>query len=930
MRYRLLGPLEVRGGGRTIDLGGPRQHAVLATLLIGANDTVSLAHLCEAVWDVPPVAAESNVRTYVAKIRRQLAEVDPDAERLVTRRRGYQLTVHPGELDLAEFEEHVEHGRDASGGGDWFGAAAAFAAALDLWHGRPFENLEPGPVLRAERTRLEERHLTAAEGLARARIELGRHDSAVAELRQLVDEHPTREELAALLMLALHGTGRQAEALDVFAQARARLVGELGIEPGERLRAAQQTVLAGGQAEVAAEPAPVVTVSAHHQLPMDIADFTGREATLETLYRQVDRADVESVAICVIEGMAGVGKTRFAVHAAHELVRRGRYGDVQLWADLRGFDPESPPVEPAGLLERFLKLLGVPRDQIPDGVEERAALYRDRLAGRKALVLLDNAVDEAQVRPLLPGTAGCLVLVTSRRTLPDLDGAGLVRLDLFSTTEAVALFARIAGESRVAAEPAVAARVVSLCGHLPLAVTIAAQRLHNRSTWTVGDLGGRLEASTGRLDQLHGRSRAVRAVFDLSYRALEPATRWVFRLLGLHPADDFTADSVAALADLSPVAADAILEMLCEEHLLHEVAPGRYRLHDLVRLYARSRTHTEESDVDRQAAVRRLLDWYLHAAAAASRRLNPDGRPVPLDPGRAPAHLPDLGSYAEALTWCEAERGNLVAVVRVAAERGEHTIAWKLPCAMLSFLYLRKHWDDWVATHLVALASADRAGDTAGMARVLNGLGVVYSDLGRLTDAIGCHRAGVSLFGEIGDIVGAAWNFNNLGVAYDNDQDYEAAADCYRNAVPLFREAGNRHGESIALSNLGDAYRELGRYDAALERMSAALDIQHDTGDRPAQRFTLCSLGDLYRDTARPQRARDSYQQALAISRELGDRRGVAKLLGRLGDLWVVLGRPEVGRELLAEAREILVDLDAPEADLSQRLPTDEPTALPG
>ncbi|GHG29994.1 MULTISPECIES: AfsR/SARP family transcriptional regulator [Amycolatopsis] len=905
MKFLLLGPVEVTAGPWP---GGPRQLAVLAALLTRANETVTLPYLCEAVWDVPPKAADSNIRTYVAKIRQFLGRRGL-SDRLTTRNRGYRLAVQPGELDLTAFEDAFRQGQCAAGAGKDGEAADAFAVALGLWRGEPFENTEPGPALRAERARLTEQRLLATEGLARARIALGAADTVVADLHRLVAEYPTREELAALLMLALHHSGRQADALTVFAEARHRLVSELGVEPGARLSAVHRDVLT-----TSPSPVPATPVRAQHQLPMDARGFTGRKAALDEVYRLVAQEPAKSVTVWVVTGMAGVGKTRLAVHAAHELVRRGRFTDLQLWADLRGFDPEAARAEPAQVLSRFLALLGVPPDRVPADPATRAALYRDRLTGRKALVLLDNAADEEQVRPLLPGSSGTLVVVTSRRALPDLDGTHVTHLEVFDTADAITLLAQVAGRERVLADRAAAARVAELCGRLPIAMTIAAQRLHTRPKWTIGDLARLLEVRTERLAALHGRTRAVRAAFDLSYRLLPPGVQRVFRLTGLHPAESFTALSVAALAGIGPAAADDALEALADEHLLEEITPGRFRPHDLIRLYAMSRATEEQSDAAIHRSLQRLLIWYLHAADAASGVVNPAGRRVPLDPAAAPAHLPSLRDREAALDWFEDERSALVTLVQTAVDRREHKIAWQLPCACLSFFYLRKHWDDWVATHRLGLVAAREVSDSDGEARMLNGLGVAHSDLGQLDDAVWCHRAAAELFRRSGDVLGEAWNLNNLGVTYDDLHSYAEAADCYRSALPLFRRAGDPHGESIALSNLGDAHRELGRPDEATANIREALLIQRRTGERAGQRFTLTSLGDLQRDTGEPQLADASYSAALAIAREVDDRRTAAKLLRRLADLRSATGRPAEVRRLLQEAYGILSALGGPEA----------------
>jgi DNA-binding SARP family transcriptional activator/tetratricopeptide (TPR) repeat protein len=905
MRFRLLGPVEVDRAGGPVDLGGPRQRAVLAALLLRANETVGVSRLCADVWDLPPRAAESNLRTYVARLRSIVDDPDEAVERLGTRQ-GYRLTVGRDELDVTVFEDLAERGRVAMAAGDHALAAGALGRARSLWRGGPFEGADEGPLLRAEATRLTERYLTVVEQHARARIELG--EDVVGELQVLVGEHPTREELPALLMLALYRAGRQAEALAVYRATRDRLVAELGVEPGAELSSMQQRILA-------ADPGLDPTVVALRQLPMDIAEFTGRGAELAQLRARVEHAAGESVVIAVVTGMAGVGKTRLAVRAAHDLVRRGWFTEVQLWADLRGFDPVGPPAEPAGVLAGFLGLLGVPPRRLPPDLAGRAALYRDRLAGRRALVLLDNAADEAQVRPLLPGGPGSLVLVTSRHTLSDLDGALPVPLDVLTENEAVTLLARVAGERRVVAEPDEAARVVRLCGCLPIAVTLAAQRLRNRPVWSVRDLARRLDAETGRLGELHGRSRAVRATFELSYRMLSDQARRVFRLIGLHPGEEVGADSTAALADLPPRETELVLDELVDEHLLQEVTPGRFRPHDLLRLYARE---VVAGDPERDAAARRLHAWYAHAAETAAALLDPDRRSVPAAPDAPPGFPAAFPTRADALAWCETERHTLVAVVRAAVTRGDHSVAWRLACSLLTFYYLRKYWDDWLATHGVALEVTT---DPTGRARLLNGMGVAYSDLGRIDDAIAAHTEACELFRDAGDLLGAAWNLNNLGVALHDVARFEEAAACHRDALPLFRETGDAHGESIGLNNLGDAYRRLGRTDEAFACLSAALRIQRHAGDRAAQRFTYWAFGDLRRDGGDEAAAVADYREALAICRDLDDRRCVAKLLVRIGDVLDTRGAVVDARAHWREAHGIYVELADPDlAEVESRL----------
>jgi len=555
---------------------------------------------------------------------------------------------------------------------------------------------------------------------------------------------------------------------------------------------------------------------------MDTIEFTGRRAELVRLH-QLSHSGGTAVVIGAIRGMAGIGKTRLAVRAAHELLGAGRFDEIQLWADLMGFDPVRRPAEPAAVLESFLHWLGVPGWQIPAGLDERAALYRDRLHGKRALVLLDNAATEDQVHPLLPGSATSFVLITSRHNLAGLDGAQPLLLDVFSTAEAIALLARIAGADRVAAEPETAERVVSLCGHLPIAITLAARRLRARPTWTLRDLADRLTPAEHRLDQLAAGKVAVRATFGLSYQALDPAEAELFRLLGLHPGDDVTPDSVAALVNTTPEHAESLLESLLDDHLVLQTERGRYRCHDLLRDYARERLATDQTTEERAAALRRVLGWYLHAAHGASRMLLDDfQRRTRPDPTYRPRYLPRFDGQNEALAWFTAERANLLAAI----ESGDDTVAWQLTEAMLTFFRLRGDHDTWTRTHHVALAAARRLGNREAEALILSRLGVVYDDRSRYHDAIGYYRAALAIQRDIGDTRGQGWTMNNLGVAYTHLDQPDHALAMFQEALTLFQRAGDRRGEGLGLNNLGDTYRELRQLDRAAACLDRALIIQ--------------------------------------------------------------------------------------------------------
>ncbi|ASO20887.1 DNA-binding SARP family transcriptional activator/tetratricopeptide (TPR) repeat protein [Actinoalloteichus hoggarensis] len=930
VEFRLLGPLEARRDGAVVSLGGRRQRSVLAALLLRSNEVAGTGYLAEAIWETPPAAPESNIRTYVAGLRRALRGVGESDDRIATRSGGYLLAVRPGELDLAVFEEHAREGEHAVRRRDFTRAVDHLERALALWRGRPLEGSTLGTLLAAEADRIEDRRLAVVEQHAQAWIALGRPDLVIGGLRALVAEHPYREELWAQLMLALYHGDRQADALAAFTQVRQRLVTDLGIEPGPRLQRLHQEILSvepieAGVRDGSAHADDAVSVArAYRQLPMDIVEFTGRTAELTRMLRIVEEHGdpaATAVPVIAIEGMAGVGKTRLAVHAAHRIVGQGRFDEMQLWTDLHGFDPEHPPADPAEVLAGFLRLLGVPGQHIPHGLDARAALYRDRLVGRRVLVLLDNAATEEQVRPLLPGTADCLVLITTRRRLSGLDGTRPLPLGVLGTAEAVALLAHIAGDGRVEAEPTAARRVVELCGGLPLAVVLAARRLRNRPSWTVGDLVERLADAERRLARLSAGALGVHVIFDLSYRALPPRHRRLFRLLGVHPGDDITAHTAAALGDLHPDDAESLLEDLLDEHLLHQSTPGRYHFHDLLRSFARERAHAEESASDRDGAVTRLLSWYLHAAEGARRLLEPHrGQPVRLHPLLTRHPVPVPADHEQALAWCEAERGGLLAAVHAALEIEQLSIAWQLPSILLNFYYRRSHWADWLTTHRIALKAARALDEQHGQGLIWRGLGIAQHDLRHFTEAVDCYQRAQRILDTVGDRNGQAWNLNNLGIGYIDLERLDDARGCFAAALPGFRETGDRQGEGICLSNLGDTLRRLGLRAEATAHLQEALHIQHDMTDQASLRFTLTCLGDLLHDGGDWAEAARHHREAVVVSERVGDQRMVARALIGLARALEATGDTDTALRHRRRALVIFDELGDPQAEVLRPL----------
>jgi tetratricopeptide (TPR) repeat protein/transcriptional regulator with XRE-family HTH domain len=567
-----------------------------------------------------------------------------------------------------------------------------------------------------------------------------------------------------------------------------------------------------------------VTDPALHQLPADVAAFTGREAELEQLRALVDRSAGEApVVISAIAGMAGVGKTALAVHLAHELAPQ--FPDAQLYVNLHGYEP-TQRLSPTQVLDQFLRALGMSPEALPTEAEEQAARYRGLLTGKRALVVLDNASSAEQVRPLLPGSPTCLVLVTSRSRLPGLvarEGARLLPLASLSPEEAIELLTRVVGRDRVGVEQEPAAEVVRVCGYLPLAVRIAGARLTTRPTMSLAGLAARLADEQRRLRELSAGDVQVRASFALSYEELDPAAARMFRRLGLIPGADFASSVAAALTGVMPEHAEGLLEYLVDGHLI-EAAPtaGRYRFHDLLRLYARERLQVDETIHSRHDTLRRMLDWYLGAADAAQGILAPARRRLPYQRARD-LPLPVFATHAQALAWFEAEQASLVAATHLAAERDLYPFAWQLPDALMNFFYLRKPWADWRDTHQVGLAAAQRARDRQAEAWMLAGLGTLHSDLRQLEQAIDDFHRSVAICREIGDRVGEARAESMLGDTYLKLRHFGKAIDCCHRALVISRESGECFREGMTLLFLGKAYRQLGQFEEAIDHLKLAL-----------------------------------------------------------------------------------------------------------
>jgi DNA-binding SARP family transcriptional activator len=938
MRFRLLGPLEVRAGDDWKGIGAPKWRSVLAALLINAGQIVSADALINEVWqDDPPAKAANLISIYVLRLRRLMDSADSGL--LVTRAPGYQLRVTSADTDALLFEAMLRDGRRAFAAGDPERAASQLTEALGLWNGRPLADVPSTPLVEAEAERLADLRLDAQELRAEAEIACGGHAQAAPELRRLVADHPLREGLWLLLMRALEGAGRHAEALEVYEQARRTISGELGVDPGTELRQLHADLLANDSAAAAGSisagtvaapglPEPVPggpggpgageagsRTQVPAQLPADIADFTGRDEQVkrlcDLLAGQDGNGESRAVRIALVAGSGGLGKTSLAVHAAHRV--RGRFPDGQLYVDLLG--ATAHPLPAADVLARFLRDLGVDGRDIPVEAEERAARYRTSLAGRKILVVLDNARDAAQVRPLLPGTASSAVLVTTRNRLPDLASTRLVDLNVLDDEEALALFTKVVGDERAAAEPEATAELLLACAGLPLAIRICAARLATRSGWTIRSMASRLRDTHRRLDELKVGDLAVRASFQVSFASLpagqdpkgvDPAQ--AFRLLGLWQGPTISPAAAAALFGTQEYLAADALETLVDAHLLESKTPDRYKFHDLLAVYSSERAVADLSGPDRDAAVGRLLTWYMYAADLAATAVAPHRYNMPLDraePGQPP---PSFSGAEEALGWYDSERANLVAATRQASSDNLHEIAWRLPAPLFGIFNTRHNWVDCIATHRIALDSARRVGNRGGEAWVLNNLGEALG-ITHDSEGIGLLEQALAIRHEIGDRRGEAQAANNLADAYRAAGRLAEALELLRRALDVNRAVGYRFGEGIALVNLGDVLLNLDRAEEAIDCLQQARRTFAEIGDADGTGYSLYWLGRCYASLGRDPEALDCLRQALASHQAAGNRQRQAVTLRFLGHTQARNGLAAQARESRARAAAIFDSL---------------------
>ncbi|MFF1444326.1 BTAD domain-containing putative transcriptional regulator [Streptomyces sp. NPDC058295] len=962
LRFAVLGPVRVLRADAELELGGPQERAFLALLLVGAGRPVAVSEIVDVLWGAaPPRSAVNVVRRHVGSLRRLLEPglaARAEGRWLVRDAGGYRLVTDGDSSDLLRFRALREEARRIA---DRAPAQALelLIEALSLWRG-PLAAGIPAQARAHPAFDAVDRELPAAvRQAADAALRAGRPDAVLADLRQAAARHPLDEPLQAGLLLALAAAGHRSEALAAYEAVRARLAEELGIDPGAELRDARDTVLRGVRETTAGssggssgavpedagadgapmqaqthEPAPASgppspsALPPPAQLPHGITTFTGRDVELDAAFALsgADGSGPGTVVISAIGGMAGVGKTTLAVHWAHRVA--DRFPDGQLYVNLRGFDPSGAVLDPGEAVRGFLGALGVPPERVPHRVDAQAALYRSVLAGRRVLVVLDNARDTEQVRSLLPGSPGCLTIVTSRDELSGLvaaHGAHSLVLRPFDAVQARAFLVRRLGAERVLAEPRAADEISELCAGLPLALACVAARAAGHPHFPLAAVAAELREAHGSLDAFvrSDTSVDVGTVFSWSSRAVSAEAARLFRLLALHPGPDLSLPAAAALAGLPVRRTRPLLAELTGLHLVTEHSPGRYAFHDLLRAHAGELVHARHTEADRAAALNRLHHHYLHTAHAADRLLAPNADPLPPPP--VPEGVPPepLADDDRALAWLTAEHAVLLAVVETAAASGQpvqERLACQLAWSLEPFFDRRGHWHDGLAVQRTALDAARRLADPALEARGLRGLARVEGRLGLHSRAVPRLERALELFTELGDDTGRAHTHRSLGWECDQQGDLPGALRHNRFALGLFRALGDRAAQASVLNSVGWYHAQLGEYRRALTHCFEALTMLQELGDRYGQAATWDSIAYAHHHLGRHPHALLGYRNALALLRDLGVPYVEADILVRVGDTHLATGDHDGARTAWQRALVLFRGLNHPDAERVEAL----------
>jgi DNA-binding SARP family transcriptional activator/tetratricopeptide (TPR) repeat protein len=910
MEFRLLGPVEIVSDAESIAITAARQETVLAVLLLEAGRVIPVGRLVDAIWDdEPPTTARSQVQICVSALRRILARAG-EGVAILTRPSGYLLRLPAGMLDVERFNALVAEGA-AIAGDRPAEAVERYRDALALWRGDAASGVQ-SRIVRQAATVLDESRIAAHETCIDLELRLGRHHAIIGELSDLVATHPLRERLRAQLMIALYRSSRQAEALECFRLGREVLRVELGLDPGEELQAMEQAILANDRSLDLPDAAPkgdgpATAAPVPRQLPGTVADFTGRKDMLDQVCAALTpRAnDGLHVAIVTLSGKGGVGKTALALRAGHRL--RDTFPDGQLYAELR--DASGHAKTPASILEQFLRSFGISPATIPRDLDDLTAMYRSLLAERRLLIVLDNAAGASQVEPLLPGSLGCAVIITSRNRLTGSAGATHVEVAALDETTGTELVGRIIGAERAAKEAAGVRSLVHLCGGLPLALRIVAAKLSGRPHWRVGQMVARLENEKRRLDEIDLDGTSIRATLALSYLDLAEDARRLLRRISLIGAVDFASWICAPLLDTDIHAAEDLLEELVAVWLVEaktaEDGSVRYHLHDLVRLYAVEVLAETEPLADRQAVLRRLLGCWLALASEAHRRqyggdfstLHSAATRWPL-PGDVAGEL-----LHDPIRWFQDERGALVAAIYQAGRAGLDELCWDLAMTTVTLFEAGSYRDDWKQTHDAALAATRAAGNRRGTAALLYSLGVLALT-GQLEDAGRDLRESLQIFDDIEEVHGRTLALSGLAFIDRQKGDYDAAMAKYEIVLSGFREAGDLNGEADALKNLAQIQTDRGQHAIAEKLLDEAIALSHKAGAQRTITQSEYHLAELLRRQGNWDRAEELLSSVRRVAQDGGDAVGRAFAQFGLGVTRAAKGEYERARADLQAALE--------------------------
>jgi len=867
--------MELRADEQSHPIGSPRLQGILACLALNVGQQVPIDVLIDRLWndDQPE---RSTIHTYIARLRSTLRAVADDL-RIDQRNHGYVLRTDPDLIDYHRFRRLRQQASALAESGQLNQAAALMREAVELWTGRALESIH-GDWAERTRRRLEEERFAARIAHVRLELRRGRSGDLVSDLEQLIAENPLHQEPVELLMRALHGSGQSARALEVYRQARQRLVDEAGTEPGRALRDLQRRILADDLDEPADQAPPPRRPNNLHRA---LADFVGRQTEIEELVAAFESPLSGALGVLTIDGMPGVGKSSLALHLAHRLT--GSYPDAQLHVDLSAHGTRDP-LDPSAVLARLLQRIGVSHAEIPATLEDRADLWRTRLADRRVLLLLDDAAGHEQVRYLLPGTSPSLVIITSRRRLTGLDGARACSLRPMPASDGVSLLRAIVDPAQLDDEDAVR-RVVRLCGGLPLAIRLAATRLRARPSRTVRDLAVQLDRTSDLLGEFQEDDRSVRVSFELSYRDLRSPQRRAFRLLSLYPGDEFTIHATAAVLREPIEGTVQTIDRLLDNHLLEENSRGRYRFHDLLRGYARERAEAEDDESARTACLNRLGEYFLATAERADDLLRPHHRHDRIGVRPVADSVPPMPSSDEAWRRMELEVGGIVAYTQ-----HEYLRFPELAHAVAPYLQVTARWNEAIDIHWRAIKGWRSAEDPVGEAAAMLDLALVDMRCGRLAEAEDIAGEALAMYRAAANQRGEAEALDRLGLANWYRADHAQAIEHFRASTELFQTIGDDKGAADALAHSGMALFNLGRYDTAVLMFERALTTFRQIGDTRGQMETLNNLGDVQIRLGRPEDAFRNFTQSMKLNKGVESPQDRAIHLSNLGSCRLELG----------------------------------------